>query len=141
MPDEFTPSTLPPRRDRVEEKQAAVVIRRLAAEIAEQAAIIWCQGDGEGGYVRSLIEEALSPLVVGRAPTPTGKGQRRRKIPPLIRQAVYERDAYRCVEPGCGSWIDLTLDHYPIPWSRGGPDTVDNLRTMCLTHNREKGDQ
>lgn len=57
-------------------------------------------------------------------------------IPSSVRKAVYERDAYRCVV--CQSWLDLTLDHV-IPYSQGGPDTIDNLQTMCRSHNSSKG--
>lgn len=132
-------TTLPPRQDRDDEVRAARAVRNLLDELLPYAATIWHQGDGEGGYVRVLIEEALAPLVLGREPSPRGPGQRRRKIPPAVRQAVYERDAYRCVWPGCGTWIDLTLDHHPIPWADGGPDTVENLRTLCQPHNSSKG--
>jgi hypothetical protein len=58
------------------------------------------------------------------------------RIPGPVRRAVYERDAYRCVV--CGTWLDLTLDHI-VPESKGGQATVDNLQTMCRTHNSQKG--
>jgi len=58
------------------------------------------------------------------------------RIPALLRTAVYERDAYRCVT--CGTWNDLSIDHV-IPESKGGPTTLDNLQTMCRSHNSRKG--
>lgn len=60
----------------------------------------------------------------------------RKKIPHDVRDLVYERDERRCVE--CGSTHDLTLDHVH-PWSRGGPDTVENLRVLCRPCNSSKG--
>lgn len=60
----------------------------------------------------------------------------RPKIPRGLRQAVYERDGYRCVE--CRVVDDLTLDHI-WPWSRGGEDTFENLRTLCRPCNSRKG--
>lgn len=57
-------------------------------------------------------------------------------IPNSLRRAVYARDDQRCIE--CGG-TQLSLDHYPVPWSRGGPDTFDNLRTLYLPCNRAKG--
>ena len=60
----------------------------------------------------------------------------RAPIPPEVRLAVYARDGHRCVE--CDAAEDLTLDHI-IPWSKGGPDTEDNLRVLCRSCNSRKG--
>lgn len=60
----------------------------------------------------------------------------RAKIPAWLREAVYERDGYACVE--CGATDDLSLDHIH-PWSLGGPDTFENLRTLCRPCNSRKG--
>lgn len=59
--------------------------------------------------------------------------RRRERMDQQVRAAVIERDGYVCgicsgdVEPA-----DVHLDHV-IPYSRGGPTTVDNLR---VTHSR-----
>lgn len=45
---------------------------------------------------------------------------------------VYQRDNFRCLQ--CGRRENLTLDHI-VPWSAGGSDDVDNLRTLCWTCN------
>lgn len=60
----------------------------------------------------------------------------RDRIAAYLRELVYERDDYRCVD--CGSEDDLTLDHV-IPWSKNGPDTEENLRTLCGPCNSSKG--
>ena len=60
----------------------------------------------------------------------------RKKIRVDVRRRVYDRDGHRCVE--CGTDADLTLDHI-IPWSKGGDDTVANLRTLCRSCNSRKG--
>lgn len=52
--------------------------------------------------------------------------------------ALIERDGYRCSE--CGAHQDLTIDHI-IPLSRGGDDSLDNLRWLCRSHNSQKGDR
>lgn len=57
-------------------------------------------------------------------------------IPTWLRAAVYERDGYRCIE--CGAAERLSLDHIR-PWSRGGLDTYENLRTLCLPCNWSRG--
>lgn len=60
----------------------------------------------------------------------------RAPIPAELRAFVYARDAYRCVH--CGSSEDLSLDHIH-PWSKGGPDTAENLQTLCRSCNSRKG--
>lgn len=66
-------------------------------------------------------------------------------ISPLVRQLVYRRDQYRC--QSCGAVPNardphrrsgaLHLDHI-IPWSAGGPDRSDNLRTLCGPCNEKR---
>lgn len=57
-------------------------------------------------------------------------------IPVALRRAVYQRDGYHCLR--CGATAGLSLDHI-IPWSQGGPDTFDNLQTLCGPCNSSKG--
>lgn len=57
-------------------------------------------------------------------------------IPASVRRAVYLRDGYRCLR--CRIPERLSLDHI-IPWSKGGPDTVENLQTLCRPCNSSKG--
>lgn len=86
---------------------------------------------------------------------------KRRKISPVIRRAVYERDQWTCqycgltIEPETsnqangknapamtapdGDLIWLELDH-AVPHILGGTDTVDNFRAACSPCNRLKRD-
>jgi hypothetical protein len=66
------------------------------------------------------------------------RDDRRALIPDDVRDAVYARDGHRCVK--CGSPDDLALDHI-YPWSRGGPDTQDNLQMLCRSCNSRKRDR
>lgn len=63
----------------------------------------------------------------------------REPIPPHVRAAVLYRDHFQC--RFCPSGTKLAgpwhLDHV-IPWSAGGPDTTDNLRVLCETHNVDR---
>lgn len=62
-----------------------------------------------------------------------------RVIPSAVVQAVWARDAGRCVI--CGSQENLHLDHY-IPYSKGGSSLVaENIRILCARHNLEKSDK
>jgi hypothetical protein len=51
------------------------------------------------------------------------------------RYLVLRRDRFRCVF--CGSGGRLEADHI-IPWSAGGSDEMDNLRTLCHACNQER---
>ncbi len=53
-----------------------------------------------------------------------------------IRQIVFERDLYRCVS--CATHLQLSVDHI-IPESLGGSSDIDNLQTLCLPCNLNKG--
>lgn len=57
-------------------------------------------------------------------------------IPEALRIAVYERDGFNCLH--CSAVENLTLDHV-IPFSKGGPDTFENLQTLCRSCNSRKG--
>lgn len=69
----------------------------------------------------------------------------RAAIPASIRAAVIARDGHICTLCGGNVYVRarkpvrrLTLDHI-IPYSRGGPDTVENLRVACLSCNARRG--
>lgn len=64
------------------------------------------------------------------------QSERRARITQAVRMEVYERDGHACVE--CSSTEDLSLDHI-WPWSKGGSDELDNLRTLCRPCNSRKG--
>jgi 5-methylcytosine-specific restriction endonuclease McrA len=69
-----------------------------------------------------------------------------RHIPKAIQQEVWKRDHGRCAFIGsngrrCNSQHNLQFDHYPIPFARGGPGTVDNLRLLCAKHNLYTAEQ
>lgn len=58
-----------------------------------------------------------------------------RRLPGHIRTLVLRRDRYQCVF--CGHNGILEVDHI-IPWSAGGADDMDNLRTLCRPCNQDR---
>ncbi|ALF51678.1 HNH nuclease [Nostoc piscinale CENA21] len=63
------------------------------------------------------------------------------RIPPEVRQYVFQRDKYQC--QSCGKMdleTNLTIDHI-IPLARGGQNDISNLHTLCLTCNLKKSDK
>jgi 5-methylcytosine-specific restriction endonuclease McrA len=60
-------------------------------------------------------------------------------IPASVRRAVWARDGGRCTFAGsdgirCQTRRMLELDHR-IPRAAGGPDTIENVRLLCRSHN------
>jgi ribosomal protein L37E len=67
----------------------------------------------------------------------------RSKLSPRQREAVMMRDAFRCQNCGRNAREDqvkLHIDHI-VPWSKGGTDDMENLRTLCDECNLGKSDQ
>ena len=60
----------------------------------------------------------------------------RKPIPSDVKQRVFARDGGRCLL--CRSAYDLHYDH-DIPLSKGGSDTVNNIRILCASCNLRKG--
>lgn len=70
-----------------------------------------------------------------------------------VRQAVFERDGYRCRYCGCQitalrewhhwakRWVGLIHVDHVIPRCKGGTDELDNLVTACRTCNLAKYDK
>jgi len=63
------------------------------------------------------------------------------RIPPEVRQYVFQRDKYQCQSCGKTSVeTNLSIDHI-IPLALGGQNDISNLHTLCLTCNQEKSDK
>ena len=65
----------------------------------------------------------------------TQDGDYRPNIRKSVRSAVFNRDGHACV--WCGATDDLSLDHI-VRYRDDGPDTVDNLRVLCMPCNRSR---
>ncbi|MEJ6014335.1 HNH endonuclease signature motif containing protein [Corynebacterium sp. H127] len=50
------------------------------------------------------------------------------------RLAMFSRDGC-CVYPGCDAPLSRCESHHVIPWSRGGPTSIDNLAPLCSKHH------
>jgi hypothetical protein len=75
---------------------------------------------------------------------PVIRSGEREPIDPYKRRLIFIRDGYTCqwcglhVEPDTPApGKDLVLDHV-IPWSAGGSDRSDNLRTLCYRCNEDR---
>lgn len=50
------------------------------------------------------------------------------------RLAMFSRDGC-CAYPGCDAPISRCESHHVLPWSRGGPTSIDNLAPLCPKHH------
>jgi hypothetical protein len=83
---------------------------------------------------RISCESNLTRGVFGPEGQPLDVRRTKRLVTPALRIAVVARDL-RCIFPGCdrpASWCDI---HHLIPWSEGGPTSLDNLVMLCRHHH------
>jgi 5-methylcytosine-specific restriction endonuclease McrA len=81
-----------------------------------------------------------------RRPKTPAKASQSRHIPAREKERVWARDQGRCAYIGtdgkrCNSTFGLQIDHFPIPFARGGPSKASNLRLLCARHNRYTAEQ
>jgi len=64
------------------------------------------------------------------------------KVMPSLRWLVFQRDDWKCVSCGRSSHdnVILNMDHI-LPRSKGGPDRIDNLQTLCWECNIGKSNR
>lgn len=55
------------------------------------------------------------------------------------RIALFARDGV-CQHPGCNVPACRCEAHHVVPWSRGGPTSVDNMTLLCPKHHRQVDD-
>lgn len=87
------------------------------------------------------LEPVLAQLASALDRFPVIRTNRPGRLDEDIRRAVLRRDRWRCL--WCG-WdvasVPLEVDHV-IPWSAGGTNATDNLRTLCQVCNQERSNR
>lgn len=116
-------------------KKLEGLAEKLVDDLEEYGDWLWNLGDGYGGYVFSVIQEAFHNRYERK---PKYEPDRCKQITTKTRRLVFERDAYRCVR--CNTHFNLCVDHVH-PWSKGGSDDIDNLQTLCKSCNSKKKDK
>jgi hypothetical protein len=103
------------------------------------AFVEWANSDQDENV--SAVSEGTKKVATVLASTPPARMPR--SVPDRLRWRVFERDRFSCVACGRsrakGDDIKLHADH-KVPWSKGGPTTVENLQTLCEDCNLGKGD-
>ena len=89
--------------------------------------------------VQEKISEKSSSEMPASQATPAATP---RSISLTLRYKVLCRDRFRCVicgrSPAKDAGVELHVDHI-YPWSKGGQNTEENLRTLCFDCNLGKG--
>lgn len=97
----------------------------------------------ESPELRTQPAQPAPPSIVQRD-TPTNAEPIPRSISLALRYRVLVRDKFRCMicgaSPAKDGTVELHVDHI-FPWSRGGQNTEENLRTLCFKCNLGKGDK
>ena len=75
-----------------------------------------------------LVEEGVEVRTVAYAG---------RTVPAPVCRALEGRDP-TCVVPNCQVAIGLEIDHWQVPFARGGPTALWNLARLCRFHHRLK---
>jgi len=101
-----------------------------------------------GGW-RAALEKfiAFADDPIEKLPTATDPDRGTTKNPRFpdlrLRFRVLSRDSFKCQScgrsPATETGVQLHVDHV-IPWSKGGPTSLENLSTLCELCNLGKGD-
>ena len=80
-----------------------------------------------------LDQDDFSQMIEGGELPDLQKSGERRPIDPALRNAVFKRDNFRCQICGTGgpAFLGALVAHHILPVSLRGPDTMDNLATLC----------
>jgi hypothetical protein len=86
------------------------------------------------------LQAAVASVRTELATGPGLRSGRRAHIPNEVRRGVLERDGFRCTYTSadgrrceCRRFLQI---HHERAWSKGGPETLQNLRLLCAAHNR-----
>ena len=111
-------------------------MRELADLIAEECPWMWRIGNDNGGTVLNEVRSAYARRGFDTESATNGFEGKRKPIPIKLRAVVFRRDNHKCLK--CGAEDGLSIDHI-VPVSKGGPNTLGNLQTLCMPCNISKG--
>jgi len=104
-----------------------------------------CEATGTGSVpvsevIGAIVAGAFVKVIAHNGTDVTRVTHHGRHIPAELSTAIFERDDYACVRPGCGATAVLEVHHYRLDHAKGGPVAYWNLCTVCrhchhlLTH-------
>ena len=84
--------------------------------------------------LRLSCDASITRVVLSSDSEPLDVGRRTPVVPAAMRRALVLRDRH-CRFPGCDrppSWCDA---HHIVPWSQGGPTSLENTILLCRRHH------
>ena len=100
-----------------------------------------CEVRGVGvvplAVLEDVVGDATAKLVVKDGVDVTSVCHLGRTVPAPVETALEARDPV-CVVPGCDVALSLEIDHWQIPFARGGPTALWNLARICRFHHQMK---
>lgn len=100
-----------------------------------------CEVPGVGpvplAAVQNVLGDATARLVISDGVDVTTVCHLGRTVPSYLETALEARDR-TCVVPGCDVSLSLEIDHWKVPFARGGPAALWNLVRLCRFHHQMK---
>jgi hypothetical protein len=100
-----------------------------------------CEVPGVGpvplAVIENVVGDAMTRLVIDNGVDVTTVCHLGRTVPAPLETALEARDR-TCVVPGCDVSLSLEIDHWKIPFAKGGPTELWNLARLCRFHHQMK---
>ncbi len=100
-----------------------------------------CEVPGVGpvplAVVENVVGDSMAKLVVSDGVDVATVCHLGRTVPAHVETALEARDR-TCVVPGCDVSLSLEIDHWKVPFARGGPTALWNLARLCHFHHQMK---
>ncbi len=100
-----------------------------------------CEVPGVGtvplAVIEDVIGDATAKLIISDGVDVTTVCHMGRTVPAHVETALEARDRI-CVVPGCDVSVSLEIDHWKIPFAKGGPTALWNLARICHFHHQMK---
>jgi hypothetical protein len=100
-----------------------------------------CEVPGVGpvplAVIENVVGDAMGKLVISDGVDVTTVCHLGRTVPAHVETALEARDR-TCVVPGCDVALSLEIDHWQVPFARGGPTALWNLARLCRFHHQLK---
>ena len=100
-----------------------------------------CEVAGVGvvplAVIEDVVGDATAKLVIKEGVDVRTVCHLGRTVPATVETALEARDPV-CVVPGCDVALSLEIDHWKVPFAKGGPTALWNLARVCRFHHQMK---
>ncbi len=100
-----------------------------------------CEVPGVGpvplAAIENVVGDATARLVIDSGVDVTTVCHLGRTVPSHVETALEARDR-TCVVPGCDVSLSLEIDHWKVPFAKGGSTELWNLARLCRFHHQMK---